>query len=75
MDWAGTLHYTVEWIHPDRPLTFEVVAALRMGYLSGDDLRHIAVALYLNESVSGTLAFITLYRHQQAAVASLGLPT
>ena len=38
MDSAGALPYTVEWIHPDRPLTAEIIAALRVGYLRGADL-------------------------------------
>lgn len=75
MDLAGALPYTVEWIHPDRPPTSEIVAALRVGYLRGVDLWHITVALYLNERISGTLAFITLDWRLLPVAASLGLPT
>lgn len=72
MDLAGSLPYGVEWIHPDRPLTAEIVTALRVGYLRGADLWHIAVALYLKENLAGTLAFITLDNRQRAVAAGLG---
>lgn len=75
MDIAGVLPYTIEWIHPDRPLTDEIVTALRVGYLRGADLWHIAVALYLDATISSELVFITLDQQQRAVAASLGLPT
>lgn len=75
MDLAGTLPYTIEWVRPDRPLTSEMVTALRVGYLRGADLWHIAVALYLNATRPGAVAFITLDERQRAVAAALGLPT
>lgn len=75
MDLAGGLPYPIAWVHVDRPLTSEIIAALRVGYLRGADLWHIAVALYLNATRPGAVAFITLDRRQQAVAASLGLPT
>lgn len=75
MDIAGTLPYTIEWVYPDRPLTSEIVTAQRVGYLRGADLWHIAVAQYLDATISGELVFITLDRRQRAVAAGLGLPT
>ena len=74
MDIAGALPYTIEWIYPDRPLTAEIVTALRVGYLRGADLWHIAVALYLDATISSELVFITLDERQRAVAAGLGLP-
>ncbi len=74
MDIAGALPYTVEWIYPDRPLTAEIVTALRVGYLRGADLWHIAVAMYLDATISSELVFITLDERQRAVAAGLGLP-
>ena len=71
---AGLLS-DIEWIHPDRPLAAEIAAALRVGYLRGADLWHIAVALYLKENLAGTLAFITRDNRQEAVAAGLGFET
>ena len=75
MDLEGGLPYPIEWVHIDRPLTSEIVAALRVGYLRGADLWHIAVALYLNATRPGAVTFITLDERQRAVAAALGLPT
>ena len=75
MDLAGGLPYPIEWVHVDRPLTSEIVAALRVGYLRGADLWHIAVALYLDATLSSELVFITLDQRQRAVAAGLGLLT
>ena len=75
MDIASALPYTIECIYPDRPLTAEIVTALRVGYLRGADLWHITVALHLNATRPGAVAFITLDERQRAVAASLGLPT
>lgn len=75
MDIAGALPYTIEWIYPDRPLTPEIVTALRVGYLRGAGLWHIAVALYLDATISSELVFITLDERQRAVAAGLGLST
>ena len=71
---AGLLS-DIEWIHPDRPLAAEIAAALRVGYLRGADLWHIAVALYLKATLAGTLAFITRDNRQEAVAAGLGFET
>ena len=75
LPYAGSLPYDIELIHPDRALVPEIVTALRVGYLRGADLWHIAVALYLKENLAGTLAFITLDNRQRAVAASLGFET
>ena len=73
MDLAGSLPYGVEWIHPDRPLTAEIVTALRIGYLRGADLWHIAVALYADEFILGKPAFITPDHRRQGWPPGWGL--
>ena len=75
MDIAGAVPYTIEWITSDRPLTAEIITALRVGYRRGADLWHIAVALSLNATRPGAVAFITPERRQRAAAAGLGLLT
>lgn len=69
------LPYDVELLHPDRPLTAEIVTTLQAGYLRGADLWHLAVALYLKETLVGAVAFITPDNRQRAVAASLGFET
>lgn len=69
----SVLPYGIEWVHPDRPLTAEIVAILRVGYLRGADLWHIAVALYLEETLGDKVAFVTLDGRQGAVAGRLGL--
>lgn len=61
----------IQWIMPTRPLGPEIADALRVGYLRGADLWHIATALYAARSVPG-LAFVTLDRRQGGVAAALG---
>ena len=66
----------IGWIHPNRSLGPEMATALAVGgYLKGADLWHIAVALYVDASIIGTLAFITRDSRQQGVAASLGFET
>ena len=64
----------IQWFMPTRPLTPEIAAALRAGYLRGADLWHLASALYAARAMPA-LAFITLDRRQQTVAASLGFET
>ena len=64
----------IQWVMPTRPLTPEIAAALRAGYLRGADLWHLASALYAARAMPA-LAFITLDRRQQTVAASLGFET
>ena len=64
----------IRWVMPTRPLTPEIAAALRAGYLRGADLWHLASALYAARAMPA-LAFITLDRRQQSVAASLGFET
>ena len=64
----------IQWVMPTRPLTPEIAAALRAGYLRGADLWHIASALYAARAMPA-LAFITLDRRQQSVAATLGFET
>ena len=66
----------IGWIHPNRSLGPEMATALAAGgYLKGADLWHIAVALYVDASIVGTLAFITLDSRQRAVADGLGFET
>ena len=64
----------VRWVMPTRPLSPEIAAALRVGYLRGADLWHIASALYAAQAMP-ELAFITLDRRQERVAAGLGFVT
>ena len=64
----------LEWVIPTRPLHAEIAAVLRVGYLRGADLWHVANALYAARAMPG-LAFVTLDRRQQTIAAGLGFAT
>ena len=61
----------ISWVFPDRPLTAELRRALDHGRLRGEDLWHIACALYLDSSAS-ELFFLTLDGPQQRVAGALG---
>ena len=63
-------------VHPNRSLAPELAKALEIGgYLKGADLWHIATALYINETIIGGMAFITLDNKQRSVAANLGFAT
>ena len=62
----------IEWVFPDLPLTAEIKHVLTVAYLRGADLWHIATALYVKDTVAGSMAFITLDNRQRTAAANLG---
>lgn len=64
----------IRWVMPTRPLSPEIAAALRVGYLRGADLWHIASALYAARTMP-ELVFITLDRRQENIAAGLGFAT
>ncbi len=64
----------VDWIHPDRPLSGEIAKVLRVGYLKGADLWHMATALYIAED-HAELSFVTLDKTQESVAARLGFPS
>ena len=61
----------VEWVLPDRSLTDEINVALRVGYLRGADLLHVATALYAAKGEAG-MVFLTLDRRLREVVQALG---
>ncbi len=61
----------IEWVLPDRPLTYEFETVLRVGYLRGADLWHIATALYLVRE-PGDISFVTLDDRQRTVATALG---
>ena len=65
---------SIRWVIPSRPLHAEIAAVLRVGYLRGADLWHVANALYAARARPG-LAFVTPDRRQQAVAAGLGFAT
>lgn len=72
----GSAISSIGWVHPHRPLGPEMATALAAGgYLKGADLWHIAAALYVDASIIGKLAFITLDKCQRAAADRLGFET
>ena len=63
----------IGWVIPNRSLGREVAKALEVGgYLKGGDLWHIATALYIDATVTGKLAFITLDGKLRSAAHNLG---
>ena len=64
----------ITWVFPDRPLSLEIAAVLRVGYLRGADLWHVAVALYHAEDPQ-EVSFVTLDNRQRAVAAALGFQT
>lgn len=66
---------SLRWIFPDRALSPEMEAALRIGLvIRGADLWHIACALYLTERPA-ELVFLTLDARQLEVAARLGFET
>ncbi len=66
----------IGWVNPTRSLGREMAETIANGdYLKGADLWHIAVALFVDESVTGNLSFITLDVNQKTAAANLGFET
>ena len=61
----------IEWVLPDRPLTDEFERVLRVGYLRGADLWHIATALYLAQEPA-EISFVTLDDRQRTVTVALG---
>ena len=66
----------IGWVNPTRSLGLEMAKAIANGgYLRGADLWHIAVALYVNDTIAGRMAFITLDDKQKGVAANLGFET
>ncbi|MEX2526680.1 MAG: PIN domain-containing protein [Gemmatimonadota bacterium] len=64
----------VAWLLPDRPLGGEMERVLRVRYLRGADLWHVAAALYLADTPEN-VDFLTLDDEQGEAAAALGFGT
>ena len=65
----------LEWETFERPLSDEFAIALRIGYLRGADLWHIATALYVARGDPSEVTFLTLDRRQREVAAALGFQT
>ena len=61
----------IAWVFPNRLLTEEIDIALRMDYLRGADLLHMATALYTARGERG-MAFLTLDRRLHDVARGLG---
>ena len=59
------------WVLPDRPLTPEIERGLRVHYLRGADLWHVAAALFLADDPAA-VDVLTLDEDQAAAAEALG---
>lgn len=64
----------ITWIFPDRALSHEIAAVLRVGYLRGADLWHVAAALYQADDPR-EVAFVTMDNRQRGVAAALGFQT
>ena len=72
---AGSIP-SIGWVNPTRPLGPEMAKAIAEGgYLRGADLWHVAVALYVEDTIAGKMAFITLDDRQKEIAANLGFET
>lgn len=63
--------HSLSWLLPDRPLAVEIDRALRVGYLRGADLWHVACALFLADDPR-EVDFLTLDESQAATARALG---
>ena len=61
----------IKWVLPDRPLSVEIIRVLRVGYLRGADLWHLATAMYVTPEPRD-LTFLTLDRRQEEVAEELG---
>lgn len=64
----------LDWIIPDRPLSPELGAVLELGYVRGEDLWHLATALYVARTPD-RISFITLDKRQRTVATQLGFRT
>jgi predicted nucleic acid-binding protein len=71
VDGADAFLDGVRWLLPDRPLGVEIDRVLRIRYLRGADLWHLACALFLAEEPR-ELDFLTLDANQEEAARALG---
>lgn len=63
----------VGWVAPNRSLGREMARAIAVGgYLKGADLLHIAIALYVAETLTGKMAFVTLDNRLREVAGKLG---
>lgn len=60
----------ISWILPDRPLTAEIAMVLKIGYVRGADLWHLAAALFVDPARE--IDFITLDGRQRTVSRELG---
>ena len=60
----------IRWVLPDRSLTQEIDVTLRVGYLRGADLLHVATALYAARGEEG-MTFLTLDRQLREVAQAL----
>ena len=66
----GDLISAISWVYPDRPLTSEITRVLETGYVRGADLRHLAVALFVDAQTE--IGFLTLDARQREISRQLG---
>ncbi len=64
----------ITWLIPQRPLSEEITKALKIGYLRGADLWHVASALFLSPR-PGEISFLSLDEDQKNVAHHLGFKT
>ncbi len=72
--YSANLVPRITWIYLSRPLSAEIGAVLRVGYLRGADLWHVAAALYQADDPR-EVTFVTMDNRQRAVAAALGFQT
>ena len=72
--YSANLVPRINWIYPNRPLSAEIASVLRVGYLRGADLWHVAVALYHADDPE-EMSFVTLDNRQRTVASALGFQT
>jgi len=71
VDLPQSLLSGLNWVFPDRPLESEITAILRVGYLRGADLWHVASALYVAREPE-EVCFVTLDKRQHSVAEAVG---
>ncbi len=71
VDFPPSLLSGLNWVFPDRSLEPEINTILRLGYLRGADLWHVASALYVAREPD-KMWFVTLDKRQRSVAETVG---
>ena len=65
----------ISWLRPERRLTIEIDAALKLGYLRGADVWHLGCASHFRQRLGGHWSFLTLDQRQLQIAQRAGFDT